>query len=199
MTPLAMHAVAFSGLMLWAAAVFTAAARSGSRIERRRFTIPPVAVLVAGAIAGAAAWSAQAGSVAPAAACIALLAAGAVDARTGYLVDAVTLPSAIVVLALAIAGGTTSDALAAVLGELVIFGGIYLVSGGRALGLGDVKALYSLAAAFGPFGTALALLSATLSGLALALARGGLQRDRAVRFGPHLAAGAALAFFTTRI
>jgi prepilin signal peptidase PulO-like enzyme (type II secretory pathway) len=125
------------------------------------------------------------------ASCIALVAAARADARTGYLFDAVTLPSAALAATLAIAAGTTNRALTGVALLTAPFGSLVVLSRGRWMGLGDVKAMYALGAAFGPAESLIALFAACLSGIVTATFHGRLQRGREVRFGPHLAAGAA--------
>jgi prepilin signal peptidase PulO-like enzyme (type II secretory pathway) len=129
--------------------------------------------------------------------CIALVVVADADARTGLIFDAVTLPAAIIVSAIGIVLGSAL-ACAAGVGVLVgTFGTIVVVSRGRAMGLGDVKAMFSIGAAFGPLGAIVAIFAACLSGTVAAFLTGRLQRGQCVRFGPHLAAGAAFALVLT--
>ncbi len=125
-------------------------------------------------------------------ACIALCVVATADARTGYIFDAVTFPAAVLTASIVICG---EDAASAALGVLLLvgsFGTVTAASRGAWMGLGDVKAMYALGAAFGPLGSALALFAACVSGLAAAVIgdRGG---TRELPFGPHLALGASFA------
>ncbi len=130
------------------------------------------------------------------AACIALVVAGGADARTGLLFDAVTRPAAGVVAVLAIALGNATSAAFGVTLLVGIFGTIVVATRGRAMGLGDVKAMYAIGAAFGPFESLVVIVVACASGLVAARLRGAFSRGAEVRFGPHLAVGStfALAF-----
>ena len=126
-------------------------------------------------------------------ACIALVAASGADYRTGYLFDAITLPTAILVISLAIA---THATLAATLGMALLvvpFGALHVLTRGRMLGLGDVKAMYAVGAAFGPLESLVAIFAACLSGIVTVAIAGRLRRGAEIRFGPHLATGAAFA------
>ena len=127
------------------------------------------------------------------AACIALAIAADADARTGYLFDVLTLPSAGVVFSLACLTGTGLTALFGCIVPTALFGAIVLISQGRAMGLGDVKAMASLGAAFGPVESLFAIAAACASGIVEAGLRGGLRHRTEIRFGPHLAIGAAVA------
>jgi prepilin signal peptidase PulO-like enzyme (type II secretory pathway) len=124
--------------------------------------------------------------------CIALLASAATDARTGYLFDAVTFPAALSSAAVAVCAGATANAAAGVLLLAGVSGSVFALSRGRWLGLGDVKALYGLGAAFGPAEGALAVAAACLCGLATTLIRRRHVPGAEIPFGPHLAAGAVL-------
>lgn len=126
-------------------------------------------------------------------ACIGLIAASGPDVRTGYLFDAITLPTAVLVSALAIAHGAAGDAAAGVALLVGAFGTVVVVSRGRLMGLGDVKAMYAIGAAFGPLESLVAIFAACLSGIIVALASARFARDSEIRFGPHLAAGSAIA------
>jgi prepilin signal peptidase PulO-like enzyme (type II secretory pathway) len=125
-------------------------------------------------------------------ACIGLWSAAGADARTGYLFDAVTFPAAVLTAAIAIWGGHAGDAAAGVLLLVGTFGATVALSRGTLMGLGDVKAMYALGAAFGPLEGAIALVAACACGLAVALTPGAGRRSQ-IPFGPHLAAGAAFA------
>jgi len=123
-------------------------------------------------------------------AAIMLAAAGSVDARTGYLFDSVTLPCAAICSAAAIAGESVPEALLAVIAVSAPLAGLALFSRGAWIGWGDVKASFSLAVAFGPLESAVALFLASLSGLISSHFAGGCVRR--IPFGPHLAIGAAI-------
>lgn len=125
-------------------------------------------------------------------ACISLAVAADADARTGYLFDAITIPSAALVLAVAVAAGSADSAFAGATLLVAIFGSIVACSRGRAMGLGDVKALATIGAAFGPVEAAFAVAAACASGIVEAVIRGRL-RHAEIRFGPHLAVGSACA------
>ncbi len=126
-------------------------------------------------------------------ACIALVVASGPDARTGLLFDAITLPAAALVAALAIATGTTQTAAWGVALLVGGFGTVVVASRGRYLGLGDVKAMYAIGAAFGPFESLVAIFAACISGIVAATLRGRLVRGAELRFGPHLAIGSTFA------
>ena len=125
--------------------------------------------------------------------CIALVAAAGADARTGFLFDAITLPTALLVGTLAIVNGAAGSAAWGVALCVGSFGGLVLISRGRLMGLGDVKALYAVGAAFGPLESLVAIFAACVSGIVTAALAGRLRRGSEVAFGPHLAAGAAFA------
>ncbi|GAC1501771.1 MAG: hypothetical protein NVS1B2_27000 [Vulcanimicrobiaceae bacterium] len=127
------------------------------------------------------------------AACIALAVASSADARTGFLFDAITLPAAAVVATLAILAGTGSAAVAGVALLVGGFGAIAVVSHGRAIGLGDVKAMFAIGAAFGPLESLVVIFVACASGIATSALRGIFARGATIRFGPHLAVGSAFA------
>jgi leader peptidase (prepilin peptidase)/N-methyltransferase len=126
-------------------------------------------------------------------ACIALVAASGPDYRTGYLFDSITLPTALLVTVLAIATHATNAATWGVALLVVPFGSLVFVTRGRMLGLGDVKALYAVGAAFGPLESLVAIFAACLSGIVTVALAGRLKRGAELRFGPHLAAGSAFA------
>jgi len=125
-------------------------------------------------------------------ACVTLVLAAGADARTGYLFDAITLPGALLVAFLALAAGAGSAAIGGVLLLVGCFGLLVLVSRGRWMGLGDVKAMFAVGAAFGPLESLVAIFCSALSALAAAALTSRLQRGAEVRFGPHLAVGATI-------
>lgn len=127
------------------------------------------------------------------AACVALVVAGGADARTGFLFDAMTLPCALLVAGLALAVGSGAAAAAGVALLVGTFGAIVVLSRGAAMGLGDVKALYAVGAAFGPTESLLVIFFSCASGIADAVVRGAFARRTEIRFGPHLAIGSTIA------
>ena len=126
-------------------------------------------------------------------ACIALVVAGGADARTGLLFDAITLPAAILAAALAVASGASDLAAWGVALLVGAFGAVVVFSRGRYMGLGDVKAMYAIGAAFGPFESLVAIFAACASGIITAAIVGRFARGAEIRFGPHLAVGATFA------
>lgn len=126
-------------------------------------------------------------------ACVAIVVASGPDFRAGYLFDVVTLPAAIVVATLAIVFGSAPHAAAGVALLVGAFGAVVFFSHGRLMGLGDVKAMYAVGAAFGPFESIVAIFFACASGTLAALCSRHLERGREIRFGPHLAVGCAFA------
>jgi leader peptidase (prepilin peptidase)/N-methyltransferase len=126
---------------------------------------------------------------------IGALICGLVDARTGYIFDVLTL-SMVAATALAaglnlhVAGGLPA---AGIIGAAL--GALYLITGRRGIGLGDVKLGSAIAFGYG-IGPALvtvgsAFVLGAAYGLAL-IAFGRAKRTNAVRFGPFMAGGAAL-------
>jgi prepilin signal peptidase PulO-like enzyme (type II secretory pathway) len=118
-----------------------------------------------------------------------LAAVAPADARTGYLFDSVTLPSAAVCSLIAILERGTVAAVCAAGAIVVPLALVALVSRGRYIGWGDVKACLSVAVAFGFVEAALVLFLASVSGLLVCGLR--IHRGRSIPFGPHLASGAA--------
>jgi len=187
-------ALVAAGLFAWIALAFILAHHAEVKATARAAVLPWRAVVAAVLLATLALLVRPlAGAALCGVACIALIAAAASDARTGYLFDAITFPAAVLVALLALWTGAAQSAAAGVALMVGCFGSVVLVSRGRWMGLGDVKALYALGAAFGPLESLLAILVASLCAIAAATAVGGLRRGREIRFGPHLAAGAAFA------
>lgn len=182
-------------LVIWTIAGFGLARNAERRLLRQ---VPPpswraVAFALAAAASAVIFRSTLGAAVACGATCIALIIAGEVDARTGYLFDAITLPTALLVTAIAIAGGTTLDAAYGVCILVGSFGMLVLCSRGRLMGLGDVKAMFAIGAAFGPLESVVAIFAACVSGILWAAFAGRLRRGAGLSFGPHLAAGCAFA------
>lgn len=117
---------------------------------------------------------------------------GLADARSGYIPDRVTAATALVVAALAVAGGRAFDAF----GGALVAGGMLLalhaLTARRGLGLGDVKLGAAIGLGLGPGAAAVALGAAFVGGGAYAaalLASGRARRGDTIPFGPFLAAG----------
>jgi leader peptidase (prepilin peptidase)/N-methyltransferase len=120
---------------------------------------------------------------------------GLVDARTGFIFDALSLTMAAVSGLFAILEGRfTQCALAAV----VVGGGlavIYLLTARRGIGLGDVKLSSAIALGYGPQAAIIAVgsafvLGALYAGVLIGCGRAG--RSDTLRFGPFIAGGAAV-------
>ncbi len=126
-------------------------------------------------------------------ACTMLVIAAGADQRTGYIFDVLTLPATLVVLVIAVATQTTTMAAWGVALLVGIFGSVVALTRGRTLGLGDVKAMYALGAAFGPLESLIAIFVAAVSGIVVATVAGRLRRGSELSFGPHLAVGATFA------
>ncbi len=186
-------AIAF-GLLVWIALGFALVRFAERKVAARSLPLPWRTVtyaLVLGALALALRPVPQAALCAVA--CIALVVASGADYRTGYLFDAITLPTAILVVALAMATHATDTAAWGMALLVVPFGALYVFTRGRMLGLGDVKAMYAVGAAFGPLESLVAIFAACVSGIVTVAFARRLRRGAEIRFGPHLAAGAAFA------
>ena len=178
-------------LASWVVLAFILAWIAESRLRGSPAPISVLALAVGFAVAGMAARvMVFPEGLAPAIATISLVAAAQADARSGFLFDAVTLPSAVLVLILVAVLGRTGEAAAGALPVTAAFGATIFLSRGRVLGMGDLKAMFVMAAAFGPLDSAIALLVASLSGIGTTIVSGRFQRGAELRFGPHLAAGA---------
>jgi leader peptidase (prepilin peptidase)/N-methyltransferase len=183
-------------LSAWASLLSVAADRAEARIcsyGRRQvwFSIAACVPIVAfGSLQGQGAYALAAPVVS-----IALVVGAFSDVRTGYLFDEITLPAAVVTATLAVATGFVTEATAGVTLLVGIFGAVAIFSRGRAIGVGDIKAMYAIGAGFGPAKSILILFTASISGLAMAvLARFGERPEsREIRFGPYLAIGSSFA------
>ncbi len=129
------------------------------------------------------------GALAAATCCCALVVAAIVDGRSGYLVDLLTLPATIAVVACAVATDRVQFALAGAVAVAGPAAALVATSRGKWLGLGDAKALYSLGASFGVSRAALAVFIACLCGIAFVAVRSG-RLAGSLAFGPFLALGA---------
>jgi leader peptidase (prepilin peptidase)/N-methyltransferase len=136
--------------------------------------------------------------------CSAGIALASIDVAHHRLPDAIVLPLyPVTVVGLAFAGLLSGDwpwqgAAVGAACWLGLLGGLWLFSGGRAMGFGDVKLGPLLGAVLGWVAVSCALvglLAAFLTGAILGivlLARGRAQRGSQVPFGPFLLLGAAI-------
>ncbi len=122
-------------------------------------------------------------------------AAAASDLQTGYVFD---LPNACalgVVLLLQIIAGNATVALLGVAVSGGALGALYVVTGSRGIGLGDVKLGAVIGAGFGAAGALHALQAAFIAGGVIAAHRllsGTARRGDELKFAPYLSGGAAL-------
>jgi leader peptidase (prepilin peptidase)/N-methyltransferase len=137
---------------------------------------------------------------------VTLLALAVIDARTGWLPDALTQPltwGGLIAASLDLSGVGLPQALAGAVGGYLSLWSVYwvfrLITGREGMGHGDFKLLAALGAWFGWQALLPLILIASLSGLAVGLWQrwhGELQTQQAMPFGPYLAlAGAWLMFF----
>jgi leader peptidase (prepilin peptidase)/N-methyltransferase len=119
------------------------------------------------------------------------LVAATIDARTGYLPNAVTRSTAIAALAFAVPSGLATAACGAcAVGGMLL--ALHVLTRGRGLGLGDVKLGVAIGAGLGPWCGALALGAAFIAGGgygAFLLASKRAANGDAIPFGPFLAIG----------
>ena len=127
-------------------------------------------------------------------ACVGVCAA--VDIQTGYIFDRVLIGAAVVIVVATLYGG---HAQTAVIGGCVAAappGLLYAISGGRAIGLGDVKLAALIGYAIGPMPALHALVAAAVAGgaaAAILLAARRAACGSAMPFGPFLALGTCYA------
>jgi prepilin signal peptidase PulO-like enzyme (type II secretory pathway) len=191
---MAVPCIVFAALSAWGVLAFALAAWVESRYAGVSPPLPRSALLAALGVAAFATTVRPLGdALAGGAACIALIAAAPADERTGYLFDALTLPACLAVLLLAVAFGSEARAAAGVMLLVGAFGGVVLLSRGRLMGLGDVKAMYAIGAAFGPLESLVAVVTACASGLFTLAILQRMSRGNQLHFGSHLAAGAVVA------
>lgn len=121
--------------------------------------------------------------------------AALIDARTGYIPNAVTRTTSFAALITASAAGSAVHACAGALsvgGSLAV---LYLLTRGRGLGLGDVKLGTAIGSGLGTATGTAALGAAFVIGGAYAtwlLATGRARRGDPIRFGPFLACGTVI-------
>jgi prepilin signal peptidase PulO-like enzyme (type II secretory pathway) len=180
-------------LALWLPLALVLARRAESRFSPIACVPWRAATACAGVVAVVACFRPPATGIACGVACVALVVAAFADARTGYLFDAITLPAGLLSAGVAVAFGSAAPAAAGVLVLVALFGSLTVWSKGRLMGLGDVKAMYAIGAAFGPTEAVFAIFAACVSGVATSLISGRFRRGAEIRFGPHLAAGSTIA------
>jgi leader peptidase (prepilin peptidase) / N-methyltransferase len=184
--------VALAGAGAAAATIlyWSIAADAAGRRDMTIGTLPPLLAALVTVAACAAAWAGL--PVAVIAAVAGATVAGVVDARTGFIFDPLTGAMLCVSLLFAALDRALVDGLyggVAVGGSLLL---LHVLSGGRGLGLGDVKLGTALGVALGLagglFATALAFVFGGIYGGWL-LATKRAARGAPVRFGPFIAAG----------
>jgi prepilin signal peptidase PulO-like enzyme (type II secretory pathway) len=190
---------AFAAMAAAAATVFywTIAAEAAGRRRTTIGALPPLLPLVVAVVSALAALS---GVHTPAIIAIAAAAvAGVVDARTGSIFDPLTATVLATSLALTALDGSVADGLAgaAAVGGALLF--LHALSGGRGLGLGDVKLGAGLGMALGLPGGIAAIALAFIFGGAYGtwlLATKRASPGASIRFGPFIAAGTFAALLT---
>jgi leader peptidase (prepilin peptidase) / N-methyltransferase len=117
-----------------------------------------------------------------------------IDARSGFIPNAVTRGTAVAAFALAAPRGVgTAAAGACATGGALLL--LYTVTRGRGLGLGDVKLATAIGAGLGPAAGIASLAAAFIAGGAYGaflLCTRRASKSDAIAFGPFLAAGTAL-------
>ncbi|MDP2695673.1 MAG: prepilin peptidase [bacterium] len=127
-----------------------------------------------------------------------LILAAAIDARLSILPDGLNLSLAILGLALVIMRADYINSLVAAAGGILFFGGIVLLSQGRAMGMGDIKLAGAMGLLLGWPGAVLAFMLSFITGaiwgILLIMIKRKKLRD-AIPFGPFLVAGSLLVVF----
>ena len=151
-----------------------------------------IAVLVGGSAAGGILAERQPGI--EAALVVATLATCAIastitDARNGVIVDRVTIPATALILTSAVAAGQAGASVEGSLASGGTLGLLWMLSRGRAIGLGDIKFAACIGAALGSVQGELALgVAFVLGGVyAVTALMRGARRSDATCFAPYLA------------
>lgn len=186
--------IGVNALMAWLSHL--AASRYALPFHMR--TVRSVAILGFALLVQTAAGSSQSNHMVSAMLIVALAAAAVcaiTDAGTGYVFDAVTLPALGILVVLSALGDTLPAAAfgAAACGSALLV--LYAITGGRGLGLGDVKLACIIGAALGVSGGLISIgvafvMGGVYAGALLATRRA--RRGDEVRFAPFLAGGLAL-------
>jgi leader peptidase (prepilin peptidase)/N-methyltransferase len=170
------------------------------RVARRRHialgSLPRWMIAFAGCAASGAALIAPAAIALPAGATlVGALICGLVDARTGFIFDALSLTMvAVTCLAAGLHFGAPDGVLAAAIVGAVL-GALHLLTRRRGIGLGDVKLGSAIALGYGVEPAIVGIGSAFILGAFYAVTMIGLGRAKrtdALRFGPFIAGGAAV-------
>jgi leader peptidase (prepilin peptidase)/N-methyltransferase len=190
------EALIFAAGCAYAAALWLIAARVARRRALALGQFPHWVILLCGCAAlGVHAIVRPEAALVAAASLVGAIVCALVDARTGFIFDALSCTMIVVgCVAGALAGRLADGVLAAavVAGALT---GLYLVTGRRGIGLGDVKLGGAIALGYGLGIALVAIGSAFVLGALYAvvmIASGRAKRSDAVRFGPFLAGGAAI-------
>ncbi len=166
--------------------------------DRRNVAIGGFPLTAAGLCAGVAVMADMHSGCTPAtiAAIAAVTVAAIVDARTGFIFDAVTFTLCAVALLLSVERGSLPVALAGALTVGTALSFLYVTTARRGLGLGDVKLGIGIGAALGVQLGLFALAAAFIIGgayAALLLATRRTALRAAIGFGPFMATGTYLA------
>ncbi len=172
---------------------------AGHVARRRALALGPLPVwllvLGAGAAGGTAVLYPSSDALPAGAALVGAIVCGLVDARTGFIFDAL---SAIMAAVSCIAAGLNFHAPDGFLAAAIVgaaLGSLYLLTGRRGIGLGDVKLGAAVALGYGLQPAIVAIGSAFVLGALYAVTMIGCGRARrtdALRFGPFIAGGAAV-------
>lgn len=122
-----------------------------------------------------------------------LAVSSASDIECGFIFDCVTLPGLALVLCVSLFDHRFLPAVEGTSAAACTLGTLYIVTRGRGVGLGDVKAAAVLGATLGPAASIRALGLAFVSGAAVAIASllcGRTKIGDSVRFAPFIALGA---------
>jgi leader peptidase (prepilin peptidase)/N-methyltransferase len=187
---------AFVGGSIYAALLWFIAGRVALRRDITLGALPPWMLALAGCAAAGAALIAPAAVAFPAGATlVGALVCGLVDARTGFIFNALTLTMAAVAGLAAATNVHPADGMlaAAIVGAGL--GALHLLTGRRGIGLGDVKLGSAIALGYGVGPAVVAIGSAFILGALYAVTMIGLGRAKrtdALRFGPFIAGGAVV-------
>jgi leader peptidase (prepilin peptidase)/N-methyltransferase len=185
MTFLLIAAAGFATFAYWSLAS-AAARRRGMAIGSLPIGVP----LLAAAFAVVA--SIRGAHVAVFFAGAAVLVAGLVDLRTGFIFDPLCATLFWVSLTVRVLDGSWLDGTIGAIAIGISLFMIFAVTGGRGIGLGDVKLAAGVGAALGLVPGAAAMEAAFVAGAAYGLAMlaaGRAARSTAIRFGPFIATG----------
>jgi len=187
---------AFAGGSLYAALLWFIARGVALRRGIPLGALPPWMIALGGCAATAAALIAPATVALPAGATlVGAMICGLVDARTGFIFNALTLTMATVA---GLAAATSVHPADGVLAAAIVgagLGTLHLITGRRGIGLGDVKLGSAIALGYGVGPAAVAIGSAFILGALYGVTMIGLGRAKrtdALRFGPFIAGGAVV-------